>query len=166
MSESAGMIKRWTAFQMSLWGRWYPYEGPPLSRPCVRFSESIGLFISSLTSVLGLETSPASQRWTIFFLSPILLSVTSFQVSPILSQFLIILLVYAAFPWPHQLCLPYQTESILECSPQQRSPQVKITDITMTACQIFVQLLCIIYIRLHFWNALLPPLTRSANLSY
>lgn len=91
-----------------------------------------------------------------FFLSPVLLSVTSFQVSPILSQFLIIMLVYAAFPWPHQLCLPYQTESILECSPQQRSPQVKITDITMTACQIFVQLLCIIYIRLHFWNALLP----------
>lgn len=157
MSESAGMIKRWTAFQMSLWGRWYPHEGPPLSRPCVRFSERVDLLSSSLTSVLGTGNFSCIPQMDFFFsLSPVLLSVTSFQVSPILSQFLIILLVYAAFPWPHQLCLPYQTESILECSPQQRSPQVKITDITMTACQIFVQLLCIIYIRLHFWNALLP----------
>lgn len=155
MSESAEMIKRWTAFQMSLWEGWHPYEGPPVSRPCVRFITCVYLFISSLTSVLSLETSPASQRWT-FFLFPVLLSVMSFQVSPILSQFLIIMLDYAAFPWPNQLCLPYQTGSILECSPQQRPPRVKVTDITMTACQIFVQLLCIIYIRLHFWNALLP----------
>lgn len=64
---------------------------------------------------------------------------------------LIIMLVRAAFPSLNQLGLPYQTESTLECSPQQHHYKWKLP---MTARQIFVRLLCIIYVRLLFWNAL------------
>lgn len=86
------------------------------------------------------------------FLSPVLLSVSSFQVSAILSQFLIICLLSLTKP-----ALPaISNREHPWVFSTAASPQVKITDITMTACQIFVQLLCIIYIRLHFWNALQP----------
>lgn len=89
------------------------------------------------------------------FHPPVLLSVTSFQVSPILSPFWIIMLVFAFFILAKPALPAISDREHPWMFSTAASSQVKITDIMMTACQIFVQLLCIIYIRLHFWNALL-----------